>query len=103
MVKVLEAAVQDYRGFTESRGTTKSGHAGRIESKAMLNAVTYRVEQSKGEIIGDFGFLNEQEFYFFLQTDEGFQHYLSGEFIAPTFALRDAALIAYQKLLERAS
>lgn len=101
MESVLAAAVKDYRQFTSERGTPNSGHDGRIDSGAMLNAVTYRVEQVSGQIIGDFGFLSEQQFYYFLQTDEGFTHYLSGAFIEPTFAMRDAALIAFQKLIER--
>lgn len=100
MQKVMSEAVEDYRRFTSSRGTASSGKAGRIDTGAMLNAVTYRVNQVAGEIVGEFGFINEQELYYFLQTDTGFRHWISNEFIEPTFALRDAAAIAFAKLIE---
>lgn len=101
MEHVLQEAVVDYRNFTASRPSAKSGKSGRVDTEAMLNAVSYRLDQVQGEIVGEFGFLNEQALYFYLQTNTGFTHYLSGEFIEPTFALRDAALIAFQKLVDR--
>lgn len=100
MERVLAEAVQDYIRFTESRPSASSGKAGRVDTGAMRDAVSYRVEQSMGQIVGDLGFLNEQAFYYFLQTDTGFTNWRSGEWIAPTYALRDAANIAFQKLVE---
>lgn len=102
MEQVLEEAVDDYQLFTATRGTEKSGKPGRIESGKMYDEVSYRVWQdSDGSIHGELGFLDGGELYEFLQTDTGFRHWISGEFIEPTYALRDAALIAMQKLQER--
>lgn len=103
MNRVLAEAVEDYKRFTESRGTEKSGKSGRVETGAMRDAVSFRVQQlANGSIQGELGFLDGGPTYFFLQTDTGFTHYLSGEFIEPTFALVDAARIAAGKLGERA-
>lgn len=103
MERVLQEAVEDYQQFTATRGTSKSGKAGRIESGDMYDAVSYRVWQDPdGNINGEIGFLKEQFFYYFLQTSEGFTHWVSGEFIEPTNALRDAVIIAMEKLKERA-
>jgi len=101
MEQVMREAVEDYRKFTSSRPSAKSGKEGRIDTGAMLDAVTYRVEQVENEIVGEFGFLNAPEFYMFLQTDTGFVHHLSGEFIEPTYAMRDSAIEAVRKLAER--
>jgi len=102
MKQVIDEAVEDAKRFTASRPSAKSGKSGRIETGDMMDAIVGRVYQNAEEsIIGDFGFLDRQEFYFFLQTDEGFRNWRSGEFIEPTFALRDAAIIAFNKLLDR--
>lgn len=100
MNNVIDEAVADAKRFTATRPSAKSGKAGRVNSGDMMDAIVGRVWQNEREqIIGDLGFLNEQQFYYFLQTDTGFKHWLSGEFIEPTHALRDAARIAFEKLL----
>lgn len=100
MEKIIDEAVEDAKTFTATRPSAKSGKAGRIDTGAMFDDIVGRVWQDEKEnIIGDFGFLDHQEFYYFLQTDEGFKNWRSGEFIEPTFALRDAAVIAFDKLL----
>lgn len=100
MERVIEEAVADAKRFTASRPSRKSGKAGRVDTGNMMDDIVGKVWQtSEEEIIGDFGFLDNQEFYYFLQTDEGFKHWISGEFIEPTNALRDAARIAFDKLL----
>jgi len=100
--QVLSEAVEDYQTFTAQRGTAKSGKAGRVASGDMYDAVSYRVWQEDGSVRGEIGFLEEKRFYYFPQTSEGFTHVASGEFIEPTFALRDAVIIASDKLKERA-
>jgi len=100
MENVIDQAVQDARNFTATRPSAKSGKRGRVDTGLMMDSIVGKVWQDNEEnIIGELGFLDVQEFYFFLQTDEGFQHWRSGEFIEPTFALRDAAVIAFDKLL----
>lgn len=96
--KVLEEAVENAKRFTAQRPSAKSGKAGRVDTEAMINAITsvYRFEVDK--IVGEFGFMNQAQLYYVLQTQTGFTHWLSGEFIEPTFAIRDATIIAENRL-----
>lgn len=102
MRQVIIQAVQDAKDFTASRPSNKSGKAGRVESGKMMNEIigrSYREGVSK--VVGEFGFINgPAELYMALQTSTGFKHWLSGDFIEPTFALRDAARIAVINLFE---
>lgn len=102
MEKVIRQAVEDAKKFTAERPSKKSGKAGRIESSKMLEAIMGRsYREGVANIVGEFGFLNgPAELYMMLQTSTGFTHYRSGEFIEPTFALRDAARIALVNLFE---
>jgi len=88
---VIQAAVLNAKEFTATRGTAKSGKAGRVDTNAMLDAFKGEVTKGANEVAGRFGFLDAKELYFKLQTSSGFMH---GDFIEPTFALRDAADIA---------
>jgi hypothetical protein len=101
MNNVINEAVMDAKRFTATRPSAKSGKAGRVDTGLMMDSIVGRVWQDQREqIIGEFGFLNEQQLYFYLQTDTGFKHFMTGDFIEPTFALRDAAYIAFDKLLK---
>lgn len=92
MLLITRQAAEDARGFTD-----------RIETGAMLNAILPEVEASTREIVGRFGFIGEQAEYFIFQTVTGFEHWLSGEFIEPTFALRDAKNLAEPRLVSAIS
>jgi hypothetical protein len=102
MDEVIAQAVYDMRAFTATRPSAKSGKGGRIDTSDMLNAIDGEVLwDSVDRLVGRFGFTDRQELYFMWQTTTGFRHYKSGEFIEPTFALRDAAVAAVQNLLGR--
>jgi hypothetical protein len=102
MDEVIAQAVYDMKRFTETRPSAKSGKQGRIETSDMLNAIDGEVFwDSIDRLVGKFGFTDRQEMYFMWQTTTGFRHYKSGEFIEPTFALRDAAVAAIQNLIGR--
>jgi hypothetical protein len=102
MVEVINQAVEDMRRYTESRPSAKSGKAGRIETGAMLESIAGKTfMEGADKVVGQFGFINRQELYFMLQTSTGFEHYGSGDFIEPTFAMRDAAVTAVQNLIQR--
>lgn len=94
MAVIVESAVQNAREFTAERGTRTSLGGGRIETSAMIGAIKGEVETKAKQVIGKFGFIGQQEDYFLYQTVTGFNHWLSAEFIEPTFALRDAEQIA---------
>lgn len=102
MRKVIEQAVRDAKEFTASRPSAKSGKSGRVETSKMMEEIMGRsYREGVAVIVGEFGFLNgPAELYMALQTNTGFKHWLSGEFIEPTFALRDAARIAVINLFE---
>jgi len=77
--------------LTRTRPSLKSGKRGRVESGDMADGVSYDVKRNdKSMIRVDFGWLDNPEPYMVYQTATGFTHYLSGEYIAPTDALRDA-------------
>lgn len=97
--KVIEQAVDDAKRFTSDRGTAKSGKAGRIETGLMVQSIVGRVvKDGMDKIVGEFGFLDRNELYFWLQTVNGFEH--GASFIEPTFAFRDAAVRALAVLGE---
>lgn len=73
----------------------------RVDTGAMIEAIDmHEVEVRAGEIIGKFGFLGQRADYFLYQTVTGFTHWLSGQFIEPTFALRDARVVAENELVD---
>lgn len=102
MGEVIAQAVYDMRRFTETRPSAKSGKQGRVDTAEMLASIAGETFwDGVDRIVGRFGFLDRQELYFSLQTNTGFTHYLSGEFIAPTLAMRDAYVAAIENLLGR--
>lgn len=101
MTLVIAEAVEHAKQFTNDRGTGYNGHAGRVDTGAMINAIGGKVFQDGVSlIIGQFGFTTERELYFALQTVTGFKHWISGEFIEPTYAFRDSLILAVQQLIE---
>lgn len=102
MKVVIEQAVQDMKDYTSSRPSRKSGKEGRIETSAMLEAIAGKTfTDGAYKIVGEFGFLDLKELYFALQTSTGFNLWTNGEFIEPTYAMRDAAITAVQSLMEK--
>lgn len=90
MPEIIANAVQD----------AKERSADRVLTGAMISAIEGKVEASARSVAGKFGFLGEQQDYFIFQTVSGFHHWLSGEMIEPTFALRDAGEVAKNDLVE---
>lgn len=82
------------RALTAQRGRPTSQGGGRVETGAMAEALKHKVEASARKIVGEFGFTDGHADYYIYQTVTGFNHWLSSEFIAPTFAIRDAGEIA---------
>jgi hypothetical protein len=68
----------------------KSLSADRVLTGAMISAIEGEVAAAGRDIAGKFGFLGDQQDYYVYQTVSGFHHWLGGQFIEPTFALRDA-------------
>jgi hypothetical protein len=80
--------------FIATRGTEKSGKQGRVDTGAMLDAVDSDVKlQSKDEAIGRFGWLKKKPTYAQYQ-EEG------TKYIAPMYALSDAAEIVKLQLIK---
>lgn len=100
-VKGLAAeGAEQVREFVSTRGTARSGKAGRIETGAMLNSVGSRVlEDGLTSTKAEYGFINSDPAYTGYQ-EYSFQHYRSGEQIEGMFALRDAAEITATELAD---
>ncbi len=89
--KTAEFGAKTARQYTATRPSRKSGKAGRFESRDMMNAIKPRMVSFSYDLIeAQYGFVDEYEKYFGMQTITGFRHNRSGEYIAPTFALRDS-------------
>lgn len=70
------------------------GTGDRVDTYAMIEAISSKVEFEAKMIIGEVGFINDMQDYYLYQTVTGFRHWLSGERINPTGALAEAAVIA---------
>lgn len=89
VIDLMEEGAAYARHLTETRPSARSGKQGRVDTGRMEDEIVDETIRRGNEIVGRFGFLNFAEFYFVLQTETGFRHFGSGEFIEPTFALRD--------------
>lgn len=82
-----------------SRGTAKSGKAGRIETKKMHNDVDSLVTLAdSGRVTGRMGWVRKRENYYALQ-EGGFEH-SPGVTVEAMYALHDAADWAMQQFEE---
>lgn len=72
----------------------KEMSADRVDTGAMISAIEGEVQSRGRDIAGRFGFLGEKQDYFIFQTVSGFHHWLGGQFIEPTLALRNAGEMA---------
>ena len=80
--------------FIATRGTEKSGKQGRVDTGAMLDAVDSETQlKSKDEAIGKFGWLKKKPSYAPYQED-------GTKYIAPMYALSDAAEIVKLQLIK---
>ena len=76
--------------LTRTRPSKKSGKRGRVETGDMAGDISFSVKEGETVTVAEFGWLGTVNPYYIFQTDSGFIHNMSGEFIEPTFALRDA-------------
>lgn len=102
--EALEQAAKEgaelMKHYISTRGTAKSGKAGRIETRDMLNAVTSEViSRGPGKNQANFGWLKTREDYFALQ-EGGFEH-SPGVTVEGMYALTDAAEETFRELRER--
>ena len=101
--RAFREAVKDGEELTkdniETRGTTKSGKRGRIESGAMRDSVDSKItKENQEEIEGWFGYKDGP--YWTAFQEPGFVHYGSGQFVEGTYALTDAGAEIIQNLKE---
>ena len=97
----MEQAMQDgaaaMKHHIATRGTAKSGKAGRIDTHKMINAVKAGTVTGFGEgrIRGTFGWIEEREDYFGFQ-EGGFEH-VNGGSVEGMYAIVDAAEMAFSE------
>lgn len=80
----IELAKNRGKGYISSRGTEKSGKAGRVETGNMLQSFDGAVTNGRNEISGEVGWLDELPDYAI------FQEY-GTQFVSAMYALRDAS------------
>ena len=94
MEQTIKAAVEDMKKFTmDNKSVRTQDLINSIDGDAFFAGMDV--------IVGQFGFLHRQDLYFALQTSTGFIHVPDGKFIEPSFAMRDAYLIAIETLLHK--
>lgn len=97
MREMQVAEVIRAKQYNDTRGTARSGKTGRIESGKMSAAIAGETFKSgrrgnEAAVTNRVGFLHSDLPYFDMQTVTGFMHvgFSPAEYIAPTYALRDA-------------
>ena len=89
--EAAEFGAKTAQSYTNSRPGATTGKAGRVDTGAMVGAIRSRpLSFSQDLIQSQYGFIDEFEEYFGMQTVTGFRHNRSGDKIEPTFALRDS-------------
>jgi hypothetical protein len=81
----------------EAEWEAKAISLSRFDTGAMFDAISSKVEFAARKIVGEAGFIDGAADYYIYQTVTGFRHWLSGEFIDPTHALRTASEKAYHE------
>lgn len=90
-IESAEFGAKSAQSYTASRPGAKTGKAGRVETGAMIGAIRSRLLTFSPNLIeSQYGFIDEFEDYFKMQTVTGFLNIRSGDKIEPTFALRDS-------------
>lgn len=96
MKQAMDDGRDTMKHLISTRGTEKSGKAGRIETGEMLNAVESSTTISEaGRITGRFGWLRNRENYFGFQ-EGGFEH-VNGVSVPGMYAMVDSAELAFQE------
>lgn len=99
--QAVEDGEETMKHMISTRGTAKSGKAGRIESGRMLKAVSHSFnETAKGNASGRFGWLRDRQDYFAFQ-EGGFEHARSGVDVEGMYALTDSYELVMRELEER--
>lgn len=93
----MDDGAQIMRDNIATRGTAKSGKAGRIETGKMIGDVKARVYPGtdRGNQVGRFGWIDNREDYYGYQ-EGGFEHVNGGE-VEGMYALQDAAELAFRE------
>jgi len=82
------------RTFIATRGTEKSGKQGRVDTGKMLESVDSETKlESRDEAVGRFGWTDKTPFYAKYQEP-------GTKYIAPMYALTDAAEIVLDELIK---
>lgn len=92
LIAALSDAMADI--IQKAVARAKDLSADRVDTGAMISAIEGEVMSAGRDIAGRFGFLGDIQDYYVFQTVSGFHHWLGGQFIEPTFALRDAGEMA---------
>lgn len=87
--------------YIASRPSKRSGKSGRYESWSMHDDVDASPVTKNGRSGGSakYGWIHSLKKYYIAQ-EEGFKHYLSGQFIGGTHALRDSRVVVRQFMVE---
>lgn len=95
--QAMEDGAQIMKDNIATRGTAKSGKAGRIETGKMIGDVKARVYPGtdRGNQVGRFGWIDNREDYYGYQ-EGGFEHVNGGE-VEGMYALQDAAELAFRE------
>lgn len=100
VIDTAREGAEEARNNVATRGTAKSGKAGRIETGRMINSINSEVLSSGGlEVEARFGFKGEPDYTVY--QEGGFTHNRSGEWITGMYAVTDAAMNAEEKLRSR--
>lgn len=84
----------------EAEWEAKAISASRYDTGAMFDAISSKISFSARRIVAEAGFIDEVADYYIYQTVTGFRHWLSGDFIEATHALRTASEKAYAETLK---
>lgn len=95
--QAMEDGAESMRYHIKTRGTAKSGKAGRIDTGAMLNDVKAKVYPGteRGNQVGRFGWIENREDYYGYQ-EGGFEH-VNGGSVEGMYAMVDAAELAFRE------
>lgn len=100
MEQAAKEGAELMKHYISTRGTAKSGKAGRIETRNMLNAVTHEfTTRGSGKTQANFGWLKQREEYFALQ-EGGFEH-SPGVTVEGMYAMTDSGEETFRDLRER--
>lgn len=100
VVDTIQEGAEEAKQNVATRGTAKSGKAGRIETGRMINSINYEITgASQNMVEGRFGFQGEPGYTQF--QEGGFTHNFSGEYIEGMYATTDAAMNAIENFKSR--